>query len=187
MGYPQSAGSPALREAAAAWIGRRFGVAVDAAHVGACVGTKELVAGLPHLLRLRNPQRDTVLYPGDLVPELRDGCDARRLPRGARSRSTPTGTSISTSVSDADAERALLLWVNEPGNPTSAAAGAAHLAHVAEWARARGIVVASDECYAEYAPEPATILASGTAQRARDAQPLEAQQPRGDARRLLRR
>src|SRR5450755_2149658 len=55
MGYPASAGSLALREAAAAWIERRFDVAVDASHVGACVGTKELVAGLPHLLRLRNP------------------------------------------------------------------------------------------------------------------------------------
>src|SRR5579862_6937878 len=44
MGYPASAGSAALREAAAAWIGHRFDVAVDAAHVGACVGTKELVA-----------------------------------------------------------------------------------------------------------------------------------------------
>src|SRR3954469_19783437 len=52
MGYPASAGSVAVREAAAGWIRRRFGVAVDAAHVGACVGTKELVASLPHLLRL---------------------------------------------------------------------------------------------------------------------------------------
>src|SRR5215212_9520723 len=39
MGYPASAGSAALREAAADWIGRRFGVVVDASHVGACVGT----------------------------------------------------------------------------------------------------------------------------------------------------
>src|SRR6476660_9725875 len=52
MGYPPSAGSVALREAAAAWIGRRFDVTVDPSHVGACVGTKELVASLPHLLRL---------------------------------------------------------------------------------------------------------------------------------------
>ena len=37
-------------------------------HVGACVGTKELVASLPHLLRLRNPQRDTVLYPAVAYP-----------------------------------------------------------------------------------------------------------------------
>src|SRR5580693_8971986 len=52
MGYPASAGSAALRTAAAAWITRRYGVEIDASGVGACVGTKELVAGLPHLLRL---------------------------------------------------------------------------------------------------------------------------------------
>jgi aspartate/methionine/tyrosine aminotransferase len=65
-------------------------------------------------------------------------------------------------ISESDAERALLLWVNEPGNPTASAAGSAYLAGVADWARARGIVVASDECYAEYAPVPATILSGGT-------------------------
>ena len=73
MGYPASAGSPGLRAAAAAWIGRRFDVDVDASHVGACVGTKELVAGLPHLLRLRNPQRDTILYPAIAYPSYEMG------------------------------------------------------------------------------------------------------------------
>jgi succinyldiaminopimelate transaminase len=160
MGYPQSAGSPALREAAAAWIERRFGVAVDAAHVGACVGTKELVASLPHLLRLRSPQRDTVLYPAVAYPSYEMGAVL------AGCRAVPVALDSEwhldlASVSPADADRALLLWVNEPGNPTSSSAPAAHLAEVANWARERGIVVASDECYAEFAPQPATILASG--------------------------
>src|SRR5271165_5668380 len=43
MGYPASAGSPALREAAADWIARRYGISVDTTQLGACVGTKELV------------------------------------------------------------------------------------------------------------------------------------------------
>ena len=38
------------------------------AHLAACVGTKEFVAGLPHLLRLRRPDRDTVLYPAVSYP-----------------------------------------------------------------------------------------------------------------------
>ena len=161
MGYPPSAGSLPLREAAAGWIGRRFDVAVDASHVGACVGTKELVAGLPHLLRLRNPQRDTVLYPAIAYPSYDMGAVL------AGCRSVPVALDSGwhldlDSVSESDADRALLLWVNEPGNPTSSSADAAHLAEVAEWARARGIVVASDECYAEYAPQPTTILATGS-------------------------
>ena len=104
----------------------------------ACVGTKELVASLPHLLHLRDPSRDTVLYPGDLVPDLRDGRRARRACARCRSRSTTTGSSISARVSDADAERALLLWTNDPGNPTAAVAGGAATEAQVAWARARG-------------------------------------------------
>ena len=160
-------GLPAVgRESGAArsrgrWIGRRFGVAVEAAHVGACVGTKELVAGLPHLLRLRNPQRDTVLYPAIAYPSYEMGA----VLAGCRAVPVPLDADWHLdldAVSDADAERALVLWVNEPGNPTSSAAGPAHLARRRRVGpRPAGIVVASDECYTEYAPEPATILASG--------------------------
>ena len=137
----------------------------------ACVGTKELVASLPHLLRLRDPPRDTVLYPGDRVPDLRDGRDARRAAARCRSRSTPTGTSTSTRSPTPTPSARSLLWINEPGNPTVVGRRrrAASRA-VAAWARARGIVVASDECYAEFAPEPATILAQRPRRRARGAQ-----------------
>src|SRR6476659_4941184 len=51
--YPPSIGTPAFRDAAAAWLARRLGVAVAPSSVAACIGTKELVAGLPQLLRLR--------------------------------------------------------------------------------------------------------------------------------------
>ncbi|MEO7557147.1 MAG: aminotransferase class I/II-fold pyridoxal phosphate-dependent enzyme, partial [Acidimicrobiales bacterium] len=48
-GYPPSIGSAAYRGAAADWVHRRLGATVDAAtQVAACIGTKELVAGLPH-------------------------------------------------------------------------------------------------------------------------------------------
>ena len=67
-GYPPSIGSPAYREAAAGWVARRLGVDIDAAHVAACVGTKELVAGVPQWLKLRRPDRDTVLYPSISYP-----------------------------------------------------------------------------------------------------------------------
>src|SRR5688500_15281354 len=45
-GYPASIGSLALRQAACAWMARRLGVEVAPAAVAACIGTKELVAGL---------------------------------------------------------------------------------------------------------------------------------------------
>jgi succinyldiaminopimelate transaminase len=160
MGYPPSAGSAALREAAILWIARRYRIALDIVNVGACVGTKELVASLPHLLHLRDPRRDTVLYPAVAYPSY----DMGAALAGCRAVPVPLDADWHLDVdaiAEADAERALLLWLNEPGNPTSSAAGPDHFATVAAWARARGIVVASDECYTEYAPEPATILGSG--------------------------
>ena len=159
-GYPPSAGTAALRDAAAGWIGRRFDVVVESAHVGACVGTKELVTSLPHLLRLRNPTRDTVLFPAIAYPSYEMGAVL------AGCRAVPVAVDANwhldiDSISDSDAQRALVLWVNEPGNPSASTADDAYLARIAAWARARGVVVASDECYSEFAPRPVTILSSG--------------------------
>jgi aspartate/methionine/tyrosine aminotransferase len=53
-------------------------------------------------------------------------------------------------VDPADADRALLLWLNDPSNPTGAVASPQGMVDAVEWARARGVVVASDECYAEF-------------------------------------
>ena len=90
-GYPPSIGTASYREAAAAWMARRLGVTIDADHVAACVGTKELVAGIPQWLRLRQPDRDTVLYPAISYPTYAmgatlAGCRAVpvRGPRGHR-------------------------------------------------------------------------------------------------------
>ena len=166
-GYPATIGSPAYRRAAAAWIGRRFGVSVAPEAVVACVGTKELVASLPRLLALRDPARDTVLYPDIAYPTYEMGA---RL-AGLRAVPVPLDERWLldlTRVDEEDAARALLVWVNEPGNPTGSTGGADHLRAVADWARSRGAIVASDECYAEFtydaagAPAPpATILAHG--------------------------
>lgn len=159
-GYPPSAGSAALREAAAGWIRRRFGVTVESAHVGACVGTKELVASLPHLLHLRVPARDTVLYPAISYPSY----DMGAVLAGCRAVPVPLDAQWHLdidAISDADAARALVLWINEPGNPSASTADDVYFARVVAWARDRGIIVASDECYAEFAPRPATVLSSG--------------------------
>src|SRR5687767_11890129 len=66
--YPASVGFLKYREAAAGWILRRFGVEVSAEAIAACIGTKELVASLPYLLKLRTPAKDTVLYPSVSYP-----------------------------------------------------------------------------------------------------------------------
>lgn len=156
-GYPPSIGTPELREAVARWCEQRLGVQVDAAaEVAATIGSKEFVAGLPHWLRLRTPGRDTVLFPEVSYPSYAMGAELA----GCRAVPVPADEHWSIhldAISDADAERALVLWVNTPGNP---AGGLDDLAAAAEWGRARGVPVFSDECYAEFTWDgpPRTIL-----------------------------
>ncbi len=148
-GYPPTIGTPTLRDAAAAWVGRRFGVDVAPDAVVACIGTKELVASLPHHLALRDPSRDTVLYPAVAYPTYAMGATLA----GLRAVPVPVDGRWHldlAAVDPADADRALLLWLNDPANPTGACATPTEMVANVEWARARGIVVASDECYAEF-------------------------------------
>jgi succinyldiaminopimelate transaminase len=138
-GYPPSIGTPAFREAAASWLDRRFDVAIEPGHLAACVGTKEMVAGTPHWLRLRRPGRDTVLYPHISYPTYAMGATL------AGCRAVPYRDRDSIAASDAD--RALCLWVNSPANPTGELTD---LAAAAAWGRRHDVPVLSDECYIEF-------------------------------------
>ncbi len=161
-GYPASAGSAALREAAAAWLVRRFGLPdLPVGAVAACVGTKELVASVPHVLRLRTPDRDTVLYPAVSYPTYAMGAELA----GCRSVAVPPrpgrlGGLDLDAVDPADAARALVVWSNSPSNPTGALGD---LGAEAAWGRAHGIPVFSDECYAEFTWDgpPRSVLEHG--------------------------
>jgi len=167
-GYPPSVGTPALREAAVGWMARRFGVSVPPEAVAACVGTKEAVASIPRLLSLRDPARDTVLYPAVSYPTYEMGAQLA----GLRPVPVPVDEQWRLDVSQVsadDANRALVLWLNEPCNPTGASTPAGELAAVVDWGRAHGAIVASDECYAEFTHDeagapapPVTALAAGT-------------------------
>ena len=145
-GYPWSIGSPAFREAAAGWLHRRFGVEAAPTDLAGCVGTKEFVASAPHYLRLRDPQRDTVLYPAVSYPTYAMGA----LLAGCRA--VPVAVDggwhldLST-IDEEDAARALCLWVNTPVNPTTVVED---LAGPADWGRSHGVPVFSDECYVEF-------------------------------------
>jgi len=145
-GYPASVGTLELRQAASAWMARRLSADVDSSHVAACVGTKEFVAGVPHWLALRDPSRDTVLYPPLAYPTYEMGA----VLAGCRAVPIPVrddGRLDLEAISEDDAGRALCLWVNSPGNP---AGQLEDLGAVAAWGRSHGVPVFSDECYAEF-------------------------------------
>jgi succinyldiaminopimelate transaminase len=160
-GYPSSAGSPALRRAAAGWLSRRFGIAADPGALAACVGTKEFVGSLPQLLALRDPDRDTVLYPAVSYPTYAMGARLAGCRAVPVAPETPDGNGVDLeSIDPADAARALVLWVNSPANPGG---GLTDLARAAAWGRGHGVAVFSDECYAEFTwtDRPRTILEHG--------------------------
>lgn len=161
-GYPASIGSEALRSAARDWIARRFAVEVESEGLAVCVGTKEFVATLPQWLKLRRPDRDTVLYPAVSYPTYAMGATLAGL-RAVAVPMDPRWRLDLAGVSEEDASRALVLWVNTPGNPTG---GLDDLASVAAWGRTRGIPVFSDECYAEFTWDgpPRTVLSAGAGQ-----------------------
>lgn len=159
-GYPSSVGSPTFREAAARYLARRFALGSEPA-VAACVGTKELVASLAWHLRLRTPERDTVLgpalaYPTYAMGATLAGCRYVGVPSG------PGGGLALDAVADDDAGRALVLWVNSPANPSGAVSD---LGATVDWARRRQVVLCSDECYAEFTWQgaPTSVLQHGDA------------------------
>ena len=100
------------------------------------VGSKELVSSLPSLLGLG--PGDVVVHPEIAYPTYDVGA---RL-AGA----TPVPADSLTALGPA---RVRLLWLNSPANPTGRVLPVEHLRKVVDWARSRGTVVASDECYAE--------------------------------------
>jgi succinyldiaminopimelate transaminase len=132
-GYPPTAGTERMRTAAAGWLHRRFGASVPDTAVLPVIGTKELVAWLPTLLGA-----GSVGFPSLAYPTYDVGA------RIAGARALPVDGVVALGP-----ERLDLLWVNSPANPTGRVLPAEHLRKVVDWARERGTVVASDECYAD--------------------------------------
>ncbi|CAM3881974.1 succinyldiaminopimelate transaminase [Janibacter anophelis] len=140
-GYPQTWGTPDLREGIADWFARRRGApGLDPDGVLPTVGSKELVAWLPTLLGLG--AGDVVAFPRVAYPTYDVGARIAGATPFAADATTAFGPTTPSSAPK-------LLWLNTPSNPTGKVLGVEHLAKVVAWARERGVVVASDECYAE--------------------------------------
>jgi succinyldiaminopimelate transaminase len=139
--YPQTAGTPDLRDSAAGWLARRLGVLVDPSAVLPVIGTKELVAQLPGQLGLEPGDRiwvPTPAYPTYEVGALLARCEPVFGPT----------------------DGVTLVWLNSPANPTGRVLTVEEMRSVVAWARDHGVIVASDECYIELGWEsrPVSVL-----------------------------
>ena len=158
-GYPPSIGSDALRNAAQAWMQRKFEISVPTSQIAACIGSKEFVATTPQYLKLRSPDRDTVLFPAVSYPTYEMGA----ILAGCRPVAVPmtsTGGIDTSKISANDIKRALMIWSNSPNNPTG---DLDDLKALATWGRKNSVPVFSDECYVEFtwSRKPETILQHG--------------------------
>ncbi len=147
-GYPATAGTARLREAAVAALARRFGITGLAdADVLPVIGSKELIAWLPTLLGLG--PTDVVVVPELAYPTYEVGA-----------RLAGAHVLRADSLTQLGPRAPALLYLNSPSNPTGRVLGLDHLRKVVDWARQRGCVVASDECYLGlgWDAEPLSIL-----------------------------
>jgi len=134
--YPQTSGTPALREAIVDWFARRRGVDdLSVANVLPTIGSKELVALLPLLLGVG--KGDVVVHPSIAYPTYAIGAAI-------------VGATAMASDDPAEwPENTRLVWVNSPGNPDGRILSTDQLKAAVARARELGAVIASDECYAE--------------------------------------
>ncbi|OBK50027.1 succinyldiaminopimelate transaminase [Mycobacterium kubicae] len=134
-GYPATAGTLQLRESAVAALARRYGITgLAEAAVLPVIGTKELIAWLPTLVGIG--PADAVVVPELAYPTYDVGA---RL----------AGATVlqADSLTQLGPRTPALVYLNSPSNPTGRVLGLDHLRKVVDWARDRGVLVASDECY----------------------------------------
>ena len=146
--YPSNRGRPEFREGVSAFYERRFGVTLDAAtEVVPALGAKECIFNL----------NLAFLDPGDLALAADPGYPvytAGPLLAGAEPFLMPLvpGRAFAPELSaiPADAcERARLLYLNYPNNPTGAVVPDGLFAEVVEFARAHDVLVVHDASYTE--------------------------------------
>ena len=146
--YGTVLGPRALRQAAVDWLERRFGVTgVSADHVLTTIGSKELIGNLPVQLGL-GPD-DLVVIPELAYPSYEVGAQYA----GCRIQASDSTLGLGPA-------RPALVYINSPANPHGRILGADHLRKMVTWARERGALLVSDECYLEYAwdGESASVL-----------------------------
>jgi len=147
-GYPTVFGPETLRQAAVDWLERRFEITgLSPSQVLPTVGSKELIANLPMQLGLG--AGDLVVIPELAYPTYEVG--ARYA--GCEVLATDGVVAIGPRTP-------ALIYLNSPANPHGRILGPDHLRKVVEFARDRGALLVSDECYLEFAweGEPLSVL-----------------------------
>ena len=146
--YPSNRGRPELREAVARFYERRFGVALDPdAEIIPALGAKECVFNLnlafldPGSVALASDPGYPVYTGGPLLA----GAEAVLMPLEPELGFAPDFDAIA----EEDRERARLMYLNYPNNPTGAVAPEGVFERAVEFASAHDVLVVHDASYTE--------------------------------------
>jgi succinyldiaminopimelate transaminase len=145
--YPLAAGLPELREAAAGWCRRRFGVDLDPhTEIVPTYGSKEAIFSLAQVLVDPASDKRIVAFGEPAYPvyergALFAGAEVRTLPLLRENGFLPDLEALD--------DRTAIVWVNYPHNPTGAVAPLSFYEELAELADRLDFVIASDEAYSE--------------------------------------
>lgn len=148
--YPDYYGLPELRAAIARWYQRRFGVQLDPdREVVPLIGSKEGIAHLP--VAFVDPG-DVVLVPDPGYPVYSIGTMLANgvpymMPLKAERGFLPDLDVIPADI----AQRAQLIWINYPNNPTAAIAPMEFFEQVVDFGRRYDLLVCHDNAYSDVA------------------------------------
>ncbi len=153
--YPATAGEPALRQSCAAWLQRRYGVAVDpATQVLPVIGTREALFSLAQTVLDPTQHREAggpvVVCPNPFY-QIYEGAAylGGATPVFANSDPARNFAADWSQIDEATWARTQLLYTCSPGNPTGAVMPLDEWARLFELSDRHGFVIASDECYSE--------------------------------------
>jgi len=148
--YPESNGLPQLRQAMSSWYQRRFGLSFDPdKEVLPLIGSKE---GIGHVALCFIDPGDLALvtdpgYPVYSIGTMFAGGDCHFLPLIEDNDFLPDLDQVPDEV----AQRAKLLWINYPNNPTAAVADLDFFEKVVAFAKRHDLAVCHDAPYTEVA------------------------------------
>ena len=149
--YPATLGEPALRDAIAGWLHRRYGVTINpGTQVLPVNGSREALFALAQTV-LDPTERDALVVCPNPFYQIYEGA---ALLGGAQTHFVPSDPARNfaadwAAVGEATWARARLLYVCSPGNPTGAVMPLSEWATLFELSDRHGFVIASDECYSE--------------------------------------
>jgi len=148
--YALDQGMPELKEAIADWYRQRFGVTLDpVTEVLPLIGSKEGIAHLPVAFLNKG---DVTLVPDPGYPPYRNATIlADGKPYAMPLRQSNGFLPDLDAISPAAADKAKLMFLNYPNNPTGAVADSTFFEKVVAFAQAHHVVICHDAAYSEVA------------------------------------